>query len=399
MRGADRRSGAFTFVLLIGVLSLFADFAYEGARSITGPYLGLLGATGAVVSIVAGTGEFLGYGLRLLSGPIAERTGRFWPMTILGYTIQMIAVPSLALAGNWPAAAALIALERVGKAVRNPPRDVMLSHAAGEIGYGWGFGLHEALDQFGALLGPLVVALVLGLHHTYAQAFAVLAVPAAVTLVLLVLARLTYPNPRAARTSSPAPPHTDKLPPLFWLYLSGAALAAAGFADFSLLSYHFHNGTLHLDNTWLPVFYAVAMAVSGLGSLLFGRLFDRYGLVVLVAIAPIAAATAPLVFFGGFGVALLGCALWGLSMGVHESIIPAAVALIVPQRRRGSAYGIFTGTYGISWLAGSVAIGFLYGRTGEHLGALVAFCIAVQLMTIPLFIVAGRRLRPAGGST
>ncbi len=154
MRASRKLSGAFAFVLLIGVLSFFADFAYEGARSITGPFLGVLGATGAIVSIVAGLGEFLGYGLRLLSGPLAERTGRLWPITIFGYVLQMTAVPLLALAGNWETAAALILLERIGKAIRNPPRDVMLSYAARDIGYGWGFGVHEALDQFGALCGP-----------------------------------------------------------------------------------------------------------------------------------------------------------------------------------------------------------------------------------------------------
>src|SRR6266487_7126790 len=158
-------------------MSFFADFAYEGARGIIGPYLAVLGASAAAVATVTGFGELLGYGLRLVSGRLSDRTGQFWPITILGYIVQMASVPLLALAGSWQVAALLIILERVGKATRNPPRDVMLSHAAKEMGYGWAFGVHEALDQSGALVGPLVVAAVLALRGEYQIAFAVLLVP------------------------------------------------------------------------------------------------------------------------------------------------------------------------------------------------------------------------------
>ena len=158
---ASTRARALRFVVLVGVMSFFADLAYEGMRSIAGPYLALLGAGAVVVGVVSGLGELLGYGLRLVSGRLADRTRAFWPITIVGYVVQMAAVPAMALAGSWPAAAALIVLERVGKATRNPPRDVMLSHAGREVGVGWVFGLHEALDQLGAMAGPLVVALVL----------------------------------------------------------------------------------------------------------------------------------------------------------------------------------------------------------------------------------------------
>ncbi|MGC1379610.1 MAG: MFS transporter [Candidatus Baltobacteraceae bacterium] len=393
MRGSRKLSNAMKFVLLIGVLSFFADFVYEGARSITGPFLGVLGATGVIVSIVAGLGEFLGYGLRLVSGPWAERSGRFWPITIAGYVIQMTAVPLLALATNWQIAALLIVLERVGKAVRNPPRDVMLSYAARDIGYGWGFGVHEALDQFGALCGPLAMAAVLAFRHEFNQAFAVLVIPAVITLALLAIARLTYPNPHDAGSPHNQLPARDGFPTVFWLYLVGAMLVAAGFADFPLISFHLQSGALHDRQAWLPVFYAVAMAVSGLGSLGFGKLFDRFGLIVLVPLTLVAAAFAPLVFMGGFGLALFGSALWGLGMGVHESLIPAAVAHMVPQQRRGSAYGIFTGSYGIAWFAGSIVIGVLYGHHGASLGPLIAFCVVSQLIAIPIFIAVSRRVR------
>jgi MFS family permease len=376
---------AFRFVLLIGVVSFFADFVYEGARSVNGPYLAVLGASATLVGIIAGLGELLGYGLRLVSGPLSERTGQFWPITILGYVVQMAAVPLLAWAPTWQIAGLLIVLERVGKAIRNPPRDVMLSHASKDIGLGFGFGLHEAMDQAGALLGPLVVAVILARRGTYKSAFAVLLIPAIATLCFLVLARILYPKPEDLE-SKPRSGGTAGLPRVFWIYMSGAALVAAGFADFSLVAFHFEKASI-VPSLWIPIFYSVAMAASGLGSLVFGRLFDRMGSGILVPLTLISVASAPLVFLGGFWLALIGVALWGLGMGVHESIIPAAVATMVPHERRPSAYGIFTGVYGVSWFIGSVIIGKLYDVS---LPALLAFSVAAQLVAIPVFIAVWR---------
>jgi MFS family permease len=383
-----RRWIALRFVILIGILSFFADFTYEGSRSIIGPFLASLGATGLIVGVVTGFGELVGYGLRLVSGRWADKSGQYWPITIFGYVVQMAAVPALALAGNWPVAAALIILERVGKAIRNPPRDVMLSYAAKDAGgYGWVFGLHEALDQFGALVGPLIVAGVLARHGSYHLAFAVLLVPALVNLSLVIVARLLFPRPQDMEISHDLTPEKP-LPRVFWIYLAGAALVAAGFADYPLIAFHFsRDGIVPAD--WIAVFYAIAMAVSGTGSLVFGRLFDRYGFPILVILTVVSAAFAPLVFFGGFWWALVGAAIWGLGMGVHESIIPAAVAPMVPQARRASAFGLFTAGYGVFWFLGSAAIGFLYDRS---LPAVVAFCVIAELAAIPLFLVVSHRL-------
>ena len=382
------RNRALKFVVLIGVVSFFADFTYEGARSITGPYLAILGASATLVGFIAGFGELLGYGLRLVSGRLSERTGEFWPITLFGYVVQMSAVPLLALAPNWRIAGLLIVVERIGKAIRNPPRDVMLSHAAKQIGYGWGFGLHEALDQFGALFGPLVVAAVLAARGNYKTAFAILLVPAIVTLLLLVFARFSYPKPEDLEVSV-SNVEASGLPPVFWIYLIGAGLVAAGFADFSLMAYHFEKASV-IPNIWVPVFYSVAMGVSGIGSLLFGHLFDRVGIWILVPLTLIAASSAPLVFLGGFWVALIGSALWGLGMGVHESIIPAAVASMVPQQRRPSAYGIFTAGYGVCWFIGSVIIGRLYDVS---VFALIVFSVLAQMVAIPIFVNVNKRLR------
>lgn len=380
------RSRALKFVLLIGVMSFFADFTYEGSRGIIGPYLALLGASATAVGIVTGFGELLGYGLRLVSGRLSDRTGQFWPITIVGYVVQMAAVPLLALAGNWPLAAGLIIMERVGKAIRNPPRDVMLSHAAKEIGYGWAFGMHEALDQFGALFGPLVVAAVLASRGEYPIAFAVLAIPGLITLGILAAARFLYPRPEEMEVTPPDI-RTQAMPRVFWVYLAAAALVAAGFADFPLIAFHFQQSSV-VPGSVIPVFYAVAMGVSGLGSLLFGRLFDRIGLSILVPLTLASALFAPLVFLGGFWPALIGMALWGLGMGVHESIIPAAVAQMVPMKRRASAYGLFTAGYGVAWFLGSATMGILYD---VWFPGLIAFAVVAELAAIPLFMLVRRQ--------
>ena len=382
--GESRR--AFRFVLLIGILSFFADFTYEGARSVLGPYLAMLGASATAVGIVTGFGELLGYGLRLVSGRAADATGKFWPIAIFGYVLQMASVPALALTGSWPAAAALIILERVGKAIRNPPRDVMLSHAGKQVGgYGWVFGIHEAMDQFGALFGPLLVAGMLAWKGSYQLAFAVLLVPALINLGFLAVARLLYPRPQELETNETA--GSDELPTVYWVYLVGAALVGAGFADYPLIAYHFSKSHI-VSGEWIAVYYSVAMAVSGTGSLLFGRLFDCYGFKVLIALTTVAALFAPLVFLGGPWIALLGAAVWGLGMGVHESIVPAAVAPMVSSARRASAFGLFTAGYGVAWFAGSAAIGILYDRS---VAATIAFCVAAELAAIPFFLWVSRR--------
>jgi MFS family permease len=383
---AAKKSAALKFVLTIGVLSFFADFTYEGARSIYGPFLALLAANATVIGIVTGFGELVGYGFRLVSGRWADRTGNFWPIAILGYFVQLLAVPALALANNWPTAAVLIILERFGRATRNPPRDAMLSHAGSEIGFGWAFGVHEALDQFGALFGPLMVAAVLAWRGSYRLAFAALLIPMAICLTLVLVAHRLYPRPHDLEVKT-GDAKTKGLPGVFWIYLAGAALVAAGFADFPLIAYHFTKVS-SVPKDVVPVAYAIAMAVSGTGSLVFGRLFDRFGIGLLIPLTLVAAAFAPLVFLGGFWPALIGSAVWGLGMGVHESIIPAVVAPMVSPDRRASAYGLFTAGYGIFWFLGSAVMGILYDHS---VAATIIFCVALQLAAVPIFFVVRRQ--------
>ncbi|HEV8649169.1 MAG TPA: MFS transporter [Actinomycetes bacterium] len=390
---AGLRRSAVRFVVLLGVLSLLADTTYEGARSITGPFLAMLGASGAVVGAVAGFGELVGYAVRLGSGRLSERTGRTWLLTIAGYAVNLLAVPLLALAGNWPAAATLMIAERIGKGVRVPPRDAMLSHAAAQLGRGWGFGLHEALDQVGAVLGPLLVALVVATHHGYRAGFVLLAVPAGLALAVVAAARTQYPNPRTFEADEQDGPTGTGLPRVFWLYLAASGLVAAGFADFPLIAFHFQQAGVVTGGA-VPLFYAIAMGADALAALALGRLFDRVGIAAVIGAALAAAAFAPLVFYGRAPLAVVGLVLWGLGMASQESVMRAAVAAMTPPDRRASAYGIFNAGYGVCWFAGSVLLGVLYDRS---LAALVGVSVAVQLAAVPLLLAVRGRLRPRSG--
>ena len=376
------RKVAVRFIVAIGLVSLFADVTYEGARSITGPFLAVLGASGAAVGLVAGLGELVGYGLRLLAGIVADRTGRYWLLVGIGYAVNLLAVPLLALAGSWEVAAFLMILERTGKAIRAPSRDVLLSHATRATGHGWGFGLHEALDQIGAVSGPLVVAVTLAVSdESYRQGFAVLLIPALLALTALALARRKYPDPSALGGTSEAEAPDGPLPRRLWLYLGAVALVAVGYADFPLVAYHFERAGL-APAAIIPLFYAGAMATDAVAALGFGHLFDRYGLGVLALAAVLGAFAPPLVFLGGAAWAAAGVALWGVGMGAQESVMRAAVAQMIPAARRGTAYGLLNGCYGLAWFAGSVALGALYDVS---IPALVGVAVGAQLLAVPLF--------------
>lgn len=381
--------GAFQFVILIGVVSLFGDMTYEAARSLNGPYLAHLGASAAAVGVIAGLGEFVGYGLRLVSGYISDRTRKYWFITILGYTLNLLAVPLLALAGHWMIAAMLMVTERLGKAIRTPARDVMLSHAGKAMGFGWAFGLHEAMDQIGAVTGPLIIAAVFFFKGGYRFGYAILLIPAVLALATLLAARIQYPQPRVLEAAF-ADVQTGRMRHIFWLYMAAVGLIAAGFADFPLVAFHFKKTALISENL-IPLYYATAMATDAVAALVFGRLFDRMGIFTLVIGIFFSLFFAPLVFLGGWQAAFLGMAFWGVGMGAQESAMRAAIAELVPAERRGSAYGIFNMGYGLFWFLGSALMGILYDVS---IGALVAFSVAVQLFSIPVLLWAAFYTKP-----
>ncbi|KPJ67921.1 MAG: MFS transporter [Coxiella sp. DG_40] len=379
---------ALEFIILLGLISLFADISSDGARSIVGPYLAILGASATVVGFVAGLGELVSYGLRIVSGYIVEFTGNYWIIALVGYLATLLAVPMLALAGHWEFAALLIVIERFGKAMRTPARDAMLAHASQRLGRGWGFGLHKMLDQIGAMTGPIIVTVVLFLNGTYQQSFLILIIPALIALAILTLARKLYPHPKDLETEFAPAKETNQPISTFWIYLGGAALVAAGYADFPLIAFHFQK-TAIVPIIWIPILYSIALGASGITALLFGSLFDHNGYIVLILIIVMSSLFAPLVFLGGFYLACIGMILWGIGMGSQISIMRAIIANMIPMNKRGSAYGIFNAGYGIFWFLGSSLMGMLYGISITYL---VIFSLVAQLSAIPLFLAVKQRV-------
>lgn len=381
-----RRREASRLVLLLGAVSLFADATYESARSILGPYLATLGADGEIVGVVAGLGELVGYGLRFGSGYLADRTGRYWGLALVGFGLNMAAVPLLALAGRWEWVAALLVVERTGKAIRNPPRDAILSHAAQVVGRGWGFGLQEALGQIGAVLGPLAIAVALSWHADYRGCLAALVAPAVLTLVILGKGARAFPNPGAAEATV-AEGGDQPMPRSFRPFLAAAALIAAGSLNFPLVAFHVHENGL-LAEAWVPALYAVVMgahAVSALGS---GLLYDRVGPRALFGICVLALPVAPLAFGGRPAGLLAAMVLCGLGMGAQKSMFKATIAQTAPAARRGFAYGCLDLCYGLAWFLGSALMGFCHDRS---LPALIGLSVGFQLAAVPMLYLAVRR--------
>jgi MFS family permease len=380
-------SPAFTFVLTMGVVNLFGDITYEGGASINGPFMASLGAGAAVVSITAGVGEFLGYALRSVAGYLADKTGKYWLITFIGYGINLFAVPAMALAGNWQIAAGLILAERIGRAMRKPTVEAMLSYTTGELGKGWVYAVNTALDEIGATIGPLFIALVLLLNGDYRAGYALLLISALLALASVVVARIVFPLPshlEAGRTAR-ATGFTQS----YWLYMVAGALFAAGLMSFELISYHLST-TKTVGDHWIPLFLAISTAFGVIASLVLGKLYDQVGLPVVLVAVVLSALFSPFVFLGGFYLVLLGMLLWGIGYATQDTLLKAIVAGVLPGGQRNLAFGLYYAGYGVGWLVGSVATGLLYEQSRL---ALIVFAIAIPLASLPVFIIARRKER------
>ena len=409
----QRISRAMAFILLFGVVSLFSDMTHEGASSIRGAYMSLLGASAATIGFVSGLGELVGYSMRYVFGKLTDKTKQYWPMTILGYVLDIIAVPALALVGEhgWVWACLLLIVQRMGKAIKKPAKDTIMSFAATQEGVGKSFGIQEVLDQLGAFLGPVLLYLVMlgktegDTFRLYSFCFAVLAIPGAITLILLLVTKHKFPNPEQFE------PEPKEFVPFrmkkeFVLYIAGISLFAFGFIDYSIVVMHISRTftelapglaeTSSLITTGsLPLLYAGAMLVDAVAALVFGFLFDRYGVKVLV-LSTLLSAPFPILVFGGESIptVLLGIALWGVGMGAQESILKAAVASMVPKTSRATGYGIFECAFGAAWFLGSWLLGLLYETS---LPVMIAVSVLAQLAAIPLYLLSGRERATENG--
>jgi MFS family permease len=400
---------ALVFILLFSVVSLLSDMTHEGAASIRGAYLSLLGASAATIGFVSGFGELVGYSLRFLFGKLADKTKQYWLLTIIGYAVDVLAVPALALVGEhgWIFAAGLIVIERMGKAIKKPAKNTLISFAASQEGAGKSFALEEMLDQIGAFLGPVLLYVVMlfktdgTTFQIYSFCFAILLVPALATLGMLFFTKRKFPHPEHFEPE-PTAYVPFKLNRQFLLYLGGISLFAFGFIDYSLIVMHvsrtFLSVSASLSETTslvnsgtLPLLYAGAMLVDAAAAMIFGLLYDKKGARVLILSTALSAPFAILVFgFQSIGALLVGVAMWGIGMGAQESILKAAVAGIVPKASRATGYGIFECVFGVFWFLGSWLLGALYDWS---IPAMIAVSVGAQVAAIPLYYLSSKASR------
>lgn len=399
------------FIILFGIVSLFSDMTHEGASSIRGAYLSLLGASAATIGFISGLGELVGYSMRYVFGRLTDKSKQYWPMTIAGYVLDIIAVPALALVGEhgWIAACVLLVIQRMGKAIKKPAKDTIMSFAASQDGVGKSFGIQEVLDQIGAFIGPVLLYLVMlfktegTTFEIYSTCFAVLAIPGAITLILLIVTRCKFPNPEHFEPE-PKEYVPFKIKKEFILYIAGISLFAFGFIDYSTIIMHVSRTYSHLASGLsetsalvstgsLPLLYAGAMLVDAVAALFFGMMYDKNGVKALVWSTVISAPFAVFVFaFDSVPMLLIGVALWGVGMGAQESILKAAVTSMVPKASRATGYGVFECSFGAFWFLGSWLMGVLYDVS---IPAMIAVSVIAQLAAIPLYIGSSKLMKKA----
>jgi len=392
-------------VVWFGVVSLLADMVYEGARSMYGPLLASLGASALLVGLVTGAGEAMALVLRLVFGPLADRSGRYWTLTIAGYGLTCVSVPLLAVSpfvgsAGLALAVVLILLERTGKAVRSPSKTTLLARVAAQVGRGRGFGVHKAMDQTGAFLGPLLVAGVVAVSGAIWAGMLVLAIPGIAAMAVLLWVRVMVPRVDLDEPVQPARPEERRgwfsdavgahLPRTFFLYATAASLTTGGLVTFGVISYHLAVEDL-VPVAVVPVIYAGAMLAEALAALVVGWLYDRVSTRVLYAVPVLVALVPPLALSGRLGVVLVGVAVWGFAFGLQDSSIKALVAELVEPARHATAYGVFAAVQGITAVAGGALVGWLYGTS---LTALVVVVAGIQVVALVLLVVTLRRARP-----
>jgi MFS family permease len=372
---------------MMGVVNLLSDMTYEGGGSINGQFMALLGASAVAISITAGLGEFLGYALRPVAGYIADKTGRYWAVTFVGYTMNLLAVPAMVFAGNWPMAATFILLERIGRAIRKPTVEAMLSYTTAKHGKGWVYGVNTALDETGATLGPILIALVLFLKGSYQTGYALLLISSVLALASLVAARISFPLPSRLGTGKVS--RSGRFPQSYWLYMVAGTCFAMGMMSYELLAFHLVTTKIIAVNS-IPLLLAFATGSGVIANLVLGKLYDRFELLTILGAVFLSALFSPLIFFGGFYGLLIGVVLLGIAYATEDTLITAIIAGVLPEGKRNFAFGLFYLGYGGGWLVGSIVTGLLYGWSLQYL---VAFLMIAQMLSLPIFFAATRMNR------
>lgn len=386
---------AFQLIILLGIISLLGDIIYEGARSVNGQYLNILGVNAAKVGFIVGFGELLGYLFRLFSGYFADRKKSYWFFTILGYGL-LISIPLIALTDTWQIVALLIILERIGKGVRTPARDTIASHAAKQIGTGYGFGIAEFLDQIGAIIGPLIFAFVFAgiaksqnIVSTYQRGYSLFWVPFLLLFSVLFFTYFKFKDSQRLETSSQKEEKENlKLTKKFWFYIVFVFITTFGFVNFALVGFHLKKINI-LSDTFIPILYAFVMGIDAIIGLLIGRIYDslknkkkgkEYNILLFV---PLSAVIVPFFIFSSWRfLIVMGAILLGFGLGIQETIMKAVVADITPITKRSSGYGAFNFSFGIAFFLGSTIAGYLYDYS---ISVLIITLVVIELLAIPVF--------------
>lgn len=384
---------AITIIIFFGIISLLGDIIYEGARSVNGPYLKLLGANATMVGLIVGSGELIGYALRLLSGYLSDKTRAYWFFTILGYSL-LISIPLLALTGHWQIAALLIIVERIGKGLRSPARDTLVSYATKKVGTGFGFGIIEFLDQLGALIGPMIFVVLLSSNAEktiadYQKAYAAFWIPFFLLLAILLITFFKFKVTVEPKEREDEPLENKKL---FWFYSIFIFFTTFGFVNFAIVGYHLKTNNI-VSDAQIPLLYAFAMIVDALCGLFIGKLYDiikvkrknkKAGLVVTLILPVFSILSILLVFLQDLRAIYVAMFFWGFVLGAHETIMKAAVADLTSIRKRGRAYGVFNTVYGSAVFLGSLVGGYLYDISIDFM---IAALVLAEIVSLVFLIV------------
>ena len=382
---------------------MLGDLVHESARSVNGQYLSLVGLSATQVGLVFGLGEFLGYALRLLSGAWLDKSKRYWLFLFIGYGVHLV-IPLMGLTTSWGWLYTFILLERIGKALRSPAKDTILSAVAeNQIGLGYAFGIQEALDQLGAFLGPLIFTALFyfvgssGLE-VFQLGYQLLVIPFIILMVVLALVHRKFVReeltPEVDTTQKP-----PRLQPIFWIYSAFTFFVAFGLINFSLIGYHLKTQQIVSDGM-VPILYAVAMAVDALVAIFIGKGYDRLkrqlrhktGGVLILLIVPLLTAFVPLLTLSpSVSMLWIGMVLMGVVLGAHETVMRSAIADITPFSKRGIGFGIFNTVYGLSLLLGSLLMGWLYDL--EQQPIIVAMTIISEGAAVALYVVLYKRIQ------
>ena len=395
-KSRKRFSPAVTVIIIFGIISMLGDMVYEAARSANSQYLNLLDISAAQVGLVFGIGEFLGYFLRLLAGVLSDKSGKYWLFIFIGYGMLLV-VPIMGLTMNWNILIVLILMERIGKSLRNPAKDTIVSGVAeNQVGIGFAFGLQEALDQLGAFAGPLIFTLVFFLAgengiSQYQTGYKLLIIPFILLMFFVVYAYRRIKRENLIPAIKKREFRSENLKPIFWVYTAFTFFCTLGFVNFSVVGYHLKANNLMSDGN-ITLLYAGAMIVDAATALIVGKAYDRMkkktglktgGLLILMAIPFITMLLPFLTLGSSTTLIVIGMAIFGIVMGTHETIMRSAIADITPFYKRGTSYGVFNTGYGLALLGGAALMGLLYDM--NQVGIIMAFTCVTEVIALLLY--------------